>query len=52
MNTPQFLIGQMFKRANYNIGRVMKEAGLSKRFNFFNMILTSFIAMDRFGSRL
>jgi carbonic anhydrase/acetyltransferase-like protein (isoleucine patch superfamily) len=37
MNSPAYLIGKMSQRVSYNVGRVMKEAGL---------------AMDRFGSRL
>lgn len=28
MNTPQYIAAQMVKRVNYNIGRVLKEAGL------------------------
>jgi carbonic anhydrase/acetyltransferase-like protein (isoleucine patch superfamily) len=37
MNSPAYLVGKITQRANYNIGKVLKEAGL---------------AMDRFGSRL
>ena len=37
MNSPAYLFGKMTKRINYNIGRVLKEAGL---------------AMDRAGSRM
>lgn len=32
MNTPQYMVGLMVKRANYNVGRVLKEAGLGKAF--------------------
>jgi len=37
MNSPAYLVGKISQRVNYNIGKVLKEAGL---------------AMDRFGSRL
>jgi len=37
MNSPAYLVGKITQRVNYNIGKVLKEAGL---------------AMDRFGSRL
>jgi hypothetical protein len=37
MNSPAYLLGKMTTRINFNIGKVMKEAGL---------------AMDRFGARM
>ena len=37
MNSPAYLVGKISQRVSYNIGKVLKEAGL---------------AMDRFGSRL
>ena len=37
MNSPAYLLGKVTQRVNYNIGRVLKEAGL---------------ATDRFGSRM
>lgn len=37
MNSPAYLVSKVTQRVNYNIGRVLKEAGL---------------AMDRFGSRM
>lgn len=56
MNTPQYLVGQMVKRANYNIGRVLKEAGLSKTLYLsittYCLTFNINIGMDRFGSRL
>lgn len=37
MNSPAYLVGKITQRVNFNIGKVLKEAGL---------------AMDRFGSRM
>ena len=50
MNTPQYLVGLMVKRANYTVGRVLKEAGLGKY--PLDVFINNIIAMDRFGSRL
>ena len=30
MNSPAYLVGKLTQRVNYNIGRVLKEAGLGK----------------------
>ena len=30
MNTPAYIASKMAQRVNYNIGRVLKEAGLGK----------------------
>lgn len=33
MNTPQVIVGKIAQRINYNVGKVMKEAGLGKLHN-------------------
>ena len=59
MNTPQYLVNLSIKRAYYNVGKVLKEAGLGKNIYQHNSVkidTNSFIiipiAMDRFGSRI